>query len=277
MFKTFKARYSIRSPVKFRSPMVKKKRSKSIKGIGMGSPEPRAASDPPREQSGPPTAIQENPDKTRKATMISPESTKTSGKGENPKTPFSPIREENGEDQTEGVDETTPKSGDPPVMVVEPDDVTTKSEETLDSLLEKATSEGKTVTKDMIEEALKRKNSARTPMKSPGAKDGSGTIKKELEDSKKPPASAKTLRYADESSTASQRTEPPAKISSITKGEEFYKTIQKARSVLDDSGDLINESAFLPNTPDTSFISDCLLYTSPSPRDQRGSRMPSSA
>ena len=29
------------------------------------------------------------------------------------------------------------------------------------------------------------------------------------------------------------------------------------------------------NTPD--FLVTCLLYTSPSPRDQRGSRMPSSA
>ena len=27
----------------------------------------------------------------------------------------------------------------------------------------------------------------------------------------------------------------------------------------------------------TTFLQDCLLYTSPSPRDQRGSRMPSSA
>ena len=118
------------------------------------------------------------------------------------------------------------------------------------------------MTKDMIEEALKRKNSARTPMKSPGAKDGSGTIEKELEDSKKSPASAKTLRYADESSMASQRTEPPAEISTITKGEDFYKTIQKARSVLDDSGDLINDSAFLPNAPDTSFISYELQHES---------------
>ena len=105
MFKTFKARYSIRSPVKFRSPMVKKKRSSRIKGIGMGSPDPRAASDPPSEQSGVPTAIQENPDKTSKATMISPESTKTGDEGESPKTPLSPIREDDGEDQSEGVGE----------------------------------------------------------------------------------------------------------------------------------------------------------------------------
>ena len=32
-----------------------------------------------------------------------------------------------------------------------------------------------------------------------------------------------------------------------------------------------------PVTDETSIMKDCLLYTSPSPRDQRGSRMPSSA
>ena len=119
MFKTFKERHSIRSPVKFRSPMVKKKRSTKIKGVGMGSPEPLAASNPPREQSEPPTAIRENPNKTSKATMISPESTKTSGEEESPKTPLSSIREEVGEEQTEGVGETIPSSVDPPVVVVE--------------------------------------------------------------------------------------------------------------------------------------------------------------
>ena len=31
------------------------------------------------------------------------------------------------------------------------------------------------------------------------------------------------------------------------------------------------------NKPNKCYINDCLLYTSPSPRDQRGSRMPSSA
>ena len=31
------------------------------------------------------------------------------------------------------------------------------------------------------------------------------------------------------------------------------------------------------NPKDTEFFKLCLLYTSPSPRDQRGSRMPSSA
>ena len=32
-----------------------------------------------------------------------------------------------------------------------------------------------------------------------------------------------------------------------------------------------------PHTTDVKRVDDCLLYTSPSPRDQRGSRMPSSA
>ena len=33
-----------------------------------------------------------------------------------------------------------------------------------------------------------------------------------------------------------------------------------------------------PNDPESELkFKDCLLYTSPSPRDQRGSRMPSSA
>ena len=32
-----------------------------------------------------------------------------------------------------------------------------------------------------------------------------------------------------------------------------------------------------PSNPKNAGISFCLLYTSPSPRDQRGSRMPSSA
>ena len=39
-------------------------------------------------------------------------------------------------------------------------------------------------------------------------------------------------------------------------------------------------AAIEPNHPDKSLLIDainCLLYTSPSPRDQRGSRMPSSA
>ena len=44
---------------------------------------------------------------------------------------------------------------------------------------------------------------------------------------------------------------------------------------------LIKVAAAGVNFPDTLIIKDmyqfCLLYTSPSPRDQRGSRMPSSA
>ena len=38
-----------------------------------------------------------------------------------------------------------------------------------------------------------------------------------------------------------------------------------------------NEIEFEEGSHDEARILDCLLYTSPSPRDQRGSRMPSSA
>ena len=39
----------------------------------------------------------------------------------------------------------------------------------------------------------------------------------------------------------------------------------------------INKGIFYQRFGKTLEIYDCLLYTSPSPRDQRGSRMPSSA
>ena len=47
------------------------------------------------------------------------------------------------------------------------------------------------------------------------------------------------------------------------------------------AGGEIGDAAIVPGKPDESYLLDqitpCLLYTSPSPRDQRGSRMPSSA
>ena len=42
-----------------------------------------------------------------------------------------------------------------------------------------------------------------------------------------------------------------------------------------DAGELL--FTVMVNVVEPSWVSDCLLYTSPSPRDQRGSRMPSSA
>ena len=47
---------------------------------------------------------------------------------------------------------------------------------------------------------------------------------------------------------------------------------QKALAILKSSG--FESSVFFDVDPNPN---DCLLYTSPSPRDQRGSRMPSSA
>ena len=40
---------------------------------------------------------------------------------------------------------------------------------------------------------------------------------------------------------------------------------------------IITFTRFGQKNPDFNPLNDCLLYTSPSPRDQRGSRMPSSA
>ena len=43
-----------------------------------------------------------------------------------------------------------------------------------------------------------------------------------------------------------------------------------------DNNFIVSPSTLIPR-PETELLIDCLLYTSPSPRDQRGSRMPSSA
>ena len=46
------------------------------------------------------------------------------------------------------------------------------------------------------------------------------------------------------------------------------------------SSEIVNKTYFYQvnhDFPIMSLVTDCLLYTSPSPRDQRGSRMPSSA
>ena len=38
-----------------------------------------------------------------------------------------------------------------------------------------------------------------------------------------------------------------------------------------------SEDGFFPDDPSVDLLNDCLLYTSPSPRDRQKSRMPSSA
>ena len=49
-------------------------------------------------------------------------------------------------------------------------------------------------------------------------------------------------------------------------------------AILEDDDDILNSSTgSVENSILQRSISSCLLYTSPSPRDQRGSRMPSSA
>ena len=57
------------------------------------------------------------------------------------------------------------------------------------------------------------------------------------------------------------------------KGRELLSTDQ----VMDGVADLIHDVQVEATFPDGTKLVTCLLYTSPSPRDQRGSRMPSSA
>ena len=73
-------------------------------------------------------------------------------------------------------------------------------------------------------------------------------------------------------------------VSDVTKLEVSSATIRNELAQLDQQGYLTQPHTSAGRVPtDKAYrafvdgISDCLLYTSPSPRDQRGSRMPSSA
>ena len=62
------------------------------------------------------------------------------------------------------------------------------------------------------------------------------------------------------------------------KEDEIERLIEKYK----EGNSTLNEEQFLfehikSSEPSLEVWSTCLLYTSPSPRDQRGSRMPSSA
>ena len=58
--------------------------------------------------------------------------------------------------------------------------------------------------------------------------------------------------------------------------ELAFELTGKIKEVLVDEGQTIQAGQVVA-TMDTATLQACLLYTSPSPRDQRGSRMPSSA
>ena len=58
-------------------------------------------------------------------------------------------------------------------------------------------------------------------------------------------------------------------------GSEFNKTIEEEQAIIEQHK-LAKNRIFILAILNNEIIG-CLLYTSPSPRDQRGSRMPSSA
>ena len=62
------------------------------------------------------------------------------------------------------------------------------------------------------------------------------------------------------------------KSAALSKEDRFAQGLQVGPDQLKTSIDLL-----MRNTQLRELLACCLLYTSPSPRDQRGSRMPSSA
>ena len=64
-------------------------------------------------------------------------------------------------------------------------------------------------------------------------------------------------------------------ITAVKVMDEYYETKKKVDQKREELKDLSNKFRELKSL--IYDYKDCLLYTSPSPRDQRGSRMPSSA
>ena len=62
-------------------------------------------------------------------------------------------------------------------------------------------------------------------------------------------------------------------------GVDTFRVLTDGRVIIDGGGgvDVLDLSTVHTDGFTVRLSSDCLLYTSPSPRDQRGSRMPSSA
>ena len=61
---------------------------------------------------------------------------------------------------------------------------------------------------------------------------------------------------------------------------QHYRTVEEFRSPFDDKESAISKSGLILKSCETMITEcpyNCLLYTSPSPRDMRRSRMPSSA
>ena len=71
--------------------------------------------------------------------------------------------------------------------------------------------------------------------------------------------------------------EGPATLRNLTKVEEYNVTLQNRFEGLDSEVDLESMWDNFKETINNVSLEDCLLYTSPSPRDAHESRMPSSA
>ena len=78
--------------------------------------------------------------------------------------------------------------------------------------------------------------------------------------------------YAQDSTASTPQDNPQTR--QTDEDEDAYRRSQRRR----DTGDIFEDIDINPNSSGGGGrLIGCLLYTSPSPRDQRGSRMPSSA
>ena len=69
----------------------------------------------------------------------------------------------------------------------------------------------------------------------------------------------------------------PSLLADFVDGSEGERLLKILRETPSEGGTNVEEALGLALAKSLEHYQDCLLYTSPSPRDQRGSRMPSSA
>ena len=90
------------------------------------------------------------------------------------------------------------------------------------------------------------------------------------------PAYAELYRYQDAQGRWHFTDRVPASAQQKAQALHLDQSLEETEKQLQAQGQDLHAKLINVFTPDTP-VEICLLYTSPSPRDQRGSRMPSSA
>ena len=116
--------------------------------------------------------------------------------------------------------------------------------------------------------AATTRGAAQTPLSST-ARDGDSAEREDVQDLRA------SLARAEARATAAQSRADAAdhELKTLLEKAQHEKGVASAAGVADTPAAAQEEQA----APSVETVGSCLLYTSPSPRDQRGSRMPSSA